>query len=113
RKYDGVGGIWWMRRSHRGLSASPVGSIGSCIAVVRSARSRKNSCDIYRSTGILRGAMIATLPVEPPHLVAAQATAPPSIDGALDDAAWALAASTTSFTQKFPDEGAAPSDRTT
>jgi len=57
--------------------------------------------------------MIATLPAEPPHLVAARASAPPSIDGKLDDAAWALAASTTSFTQKFPNEGAAPSDRTT
>jgi hypothetical protein len=37
---------------------------------------------------------------------------PPHIDGRLDDAVWALATSDGRFTQNFPEEGAAPSERT-
>jgi hypothetical protein len=51
--------------------------------------------------------------LEPPHVVAVRASSPPAIDGRLDDAAWALAVPTTAFTQKFPDEGAPPSEKTT
>jgi hypothetical protein len=57
--------------------------------------------------------MNPALPPEPPHLVATRAPSPPSIDGKLDDAAWAAAPATTAFTQKFPQEGRAPSDGTT
>jgi hypothetical protein len=53
------------------------------------------------------------LPPEPPHLVAARAPARPRIDGKLDDPAWAAAPLTSAFTQKFPNEGAPPSESTT
>jgi hypothetical protein len=56
--------------------------------------------------------MIPPPPTEPPHVVAVRAPSPPEIDGKLDDAAWSRAAATSAFTQKFPDEGAAPSERT-
>ena len=54
----------------------------------------------------------------PPALVAptlrpVRTPTPPRIDGKLDDAVWALAAPETAFTQKFPVERAAPSERTT
>ena len=55
----------------------------------------------------------ATPPVEPPRLIATRTPEAPSIDGKLDDAAWKVAAEATTFTQKFPNEGVAPSDRTT
>lgn len=57
--------------------------------------------------------LFLALDSEPPHLVAAPARTPPAIDGKLDEAAWNDAPATTAFTQKFPSEGAAPSDRTT
>lgn len=38
---------------------------------------------------------------------------PPTIDGDLSDAVWAAAPATTAFTQKFPVERAAPTERTT
>jgi hypothetical protein len=53
------------------------------------------------------------LVAEPPHLAAVRATAAPDIDGKLDDAIWRTAVGTTVFTQKYPDEGAEPSERTT
>ena len=37
---------------------------------------------------------------------------PPVVDGQLDDAAWQQAPETDAFTQKFPNEGDAPSERT-
>ena len=49
----------------------------------------------------------------PPALVPVRTPTPPSIDGALSDPVWALAAATSAFTQQFPVEGAAPSERTT
>jgi hypothetical protein len=49
----------------------------------------------------------------PPHLVATRVTRGPAIDGALNDAAWAEAPASSAFTQKYPDEGSAPSDPTT
>jgi hypothetical protein len=61
---------------------------------------------------VIPGLFLA-LDTEPPRLAAAPAKAPPVIDGRLDDAAWREAPATTAFTQKFPNEGAAPSDRTT
>jgi hypothetical protein len=50
---------------------------------------------------------------EPPHLIAARTATAPRIDGRLGDAAWSSASSTSAFTQKFPDEGAPPSETTT
>src|SRR5215470_7976365 len=47
-----------------------------------------------------------------PHLSAQRTTQPVRIDGRLDDAAWQEAPASEAFTQKFPDEGRAPSERT-
>src|SRR5262245_60829643 len=47
-----------------------------------------------------------------PHLVARRTAQPVRIDGRLDDAAWQDAAPSETFTQKFPDEGRAPSEHT-
>jgi hypothetical protein len=49
----------------------------------------------------------------PPHAQAMRTDAPPVIDGRLDDAGWASAPAHESFTQKFPVQGASPSERTT
>ena len=57
--------------------------------------------------------LFAALPPDPPHLVAERTHDAPVLDGVLDDAAWARAPAATAFTQKFPDEGGAPSERTT
>jgi len=43
---------------------------------------------------------------------AVRAQVPPHLDGRLDDAAWAAAASISDFTQALPDDGAAPTERT-
>lgn len=48
-----------------------------------------------------------------PHLDAVRVEKPPVIDGKLDEAAWQRAKPTEAFTQKFPNEGRAPTDRTT
>jgi hypothetical protein len=50
--------------------------------------------------------------IAPPHVAATRTSDPPTIDGKLDDAAWKLAPAVSTFTQKFPDEGDAPSDAT-
>jgi hypothetical protein len=50
---------------------------------------------------------------ERPHLSATRVSDPPLLDGKLDDPAWSAAVATDAFTQKFPDEGKAPSERTT
>ena len=47
-----------------------------------------------------------------PHLGAAQVARGPVLDGRLDDAAWKQAEATESFTQKLPDGGKPPSERT-
>ncbi|HSO39573.1 MAG TPA: DUF5916 domain-containing protein [Labilithrix sp.] len=52
-------------------------------------------------------------PLVAPSLVPVRTPRPPRIDGDLSDPVWALAAATTAFTQKFPVERAAPSERTT
>lgn len=57
--------------------------------------------------------LLAAPTLEPPHFVAARASTPPTIDGRIDEAAWKAAPSASSFTQKFPHEGAAPSEKTT
>jgi Carbohydrate family 9 binding domain-like len=46
------------------------------------------------------------------RLGATRISTPPTIDGYLDDAAWKQVAPDTRFTQNFPDEGRAPSQRT-
>jgi hypothetical protein len=58
---------------------------------------------------VLLAAAIAT----PPHLPARRTSHAPLVDGRLDDEAWHEAPATSAFTQKFPDEGAAPSEATT
>ena len=57
--------------------------------------------------------MLADLATPPPHVAAVRTSTPPTIDGRLDEPAWATAPAVASFTQKFPDEGRAPSDPTT
>ena len=54
----------------------------------------------------------ATLPPRP-HVTAMRAEKPPTIDGRLDDPAWRTAPPSDEFLQHFPNEGAAPSERTT
>jgi hypothetical protein len=49
---------------------------------------------------------------ERPRIRAVRTAQPPVIDGKLDDAAWARAVPSETFTQHFPDEGAPPSERT-
>lgn len=46
------------------------------------------------------------------HLVPARVDVAPEIDGVLGDDAWRAATPSSAFTQKFPDEGAAPTERT-
>jgi hypothetical protein len=58
-------------------------------------------------------ALLAQLALAPPHVAATRTSTPPVVDGRLDDAVWQAAPSVTAFTQKFPDEGEAPSDPTT
>ena len=48
-----------------------------------------------------------------PRLAATRITDAPVLDGKLDDAAWKLAPESSAFSQKFPSEGSAPSERTT
>lgn len=57
--------------------------------------------------------MVPSLAAEPPHLVAVRTDTPPKLDGKLDDAVWRRAAATSAFVQKFPNELAPPSERTT
>jgi hypothetical protein len=47
-----------------------------------------------------------------PRVVASFVSAPPEVDGSLSDPAWKLAIPSDGFTQKMPDEGKTPSDRT-
>ena len=51
--------------------------------------------------------------VAPPTITPVRTDKAPTLDGDLSDAVWAKAATTSSFTQKFPNEGSAPSERTT
>ena len=48
-----------------------------------------------------------------PHLRAVRTPKPPVVDGILDDDVWKLAEASSNFTQRIPDDGAAPSDPTT
>jgi hypothetical protein len=47
-----------------------------------------------------------------PSMLAVRAAHAPTLDGVLDDAAWRAAPVTDAFTQKFPDDGRKPSERT-
>jgi hypothetical protein len=51
--------------------------------------------------------------VPPPTIAPARTTTQPLVDGSLDDAVWATAPVFDAFVQKFPDEGATPTGRTT
>jgi hypothetical protein len=57
------------------------------------------------------GAVVAV--ASSPHLSATYVGHAPKLDGRLDDEAWTHARPTSAFTQKFPDQGSAPSERTT
>src|SRR5918996_3971453 len=48
----------------------------------------------------------------PPVVTASRAESPPRIDGAVDDAQWASAPGFDAFVQSYPNEGAAPTERT-
>ncbi|MES1208089.1 MAG: DUF5916 domain-containing protein [Pseudomonadota bacterium] len=64
---------------------------------------------------LLLAALMALTPAQgvgPPHLTAVRAGTAPLIDGRLDDAVWQTAAVAESFTQSYPLDGAAPSERT-
>lgn len=52
-------------------------------------------------------------PLIAPTLAPVRTPKPPTIDGDLSDPVWALATPTTAFTQQFPVERAAPTERTT
>jgi hypothetical protein len=73
-----------------------------------------------RSTARAPDAPKAVPPVQPgqsarvvrPSLLAVRASETPRLDGALDDRAWQAAPATNTFTQKFPTDGAPPSERT-
>lgn len=59
--------------------------------------------------------IFADLPPTPPtpHMVATRVADAPKLDGKLDDPVWASAPASSAFTQKFPNEGEAPTDKTT
>ena len=62
---------------------------------------------------LVAGLVAALVSNASPHLVATKTTAAPVLDGRLDDGIWELAASSNGFRQKFPHDGAAPSETTT
>jgi len=47
-----------------------------------------------------------------PHLLASRTAVPPALDGRLDETAWQRTAGSDAFTQKVPDEGKPPVERT-
>jgi hypothetical protein len=57
-------------------------------------------------------ALLALATTVTPHLGAARADKAPVLDGRLDDAVWKKAEATEAFTQKVPESGKAPSERT-
>lgn len=57
--------------------------------------------------------LFADLATALPHAHAVRTPAPPALDGRLDDEVWTNAPPNETFTQKFPSERAAPSERTT
>ncbi len=64
---------------------------------------------------LLIAALLALAPTQgagPPHLTAVRTSTPPLIDGRLDDAVWQTAAVADQFTQVYPLDGGAPSERT-
>jgi Domain of unknown function (DUF5916) len=54
----------------------------------------------------------AAEPAAPPHARAVRVTRAPKLDGKLDDDAWRAAPPAAAFTQKFPNEGAPPTEHT-
>src|SRR5437762_2355647 len=48
-----------------------------------------------------------------PHVRAVRVSKSPTLDGKLDDPAWQAAPPLDSFVQKFPNEGAPPTEQTT
>src|SRR5439155_20688877 len=75
---------------------------------------RRINCFIRLLTMLVAAPILADLIASsPPHVAATHTSDPPTIDGKLDDAAWKTAPPVASFTQKFPNEGMAPSDPTT
>ena len=59
-----------------------------------------------------RAAVAEEAPRAHPHLRATRIERPPSIDGRIDDPVWQTVLATDSYTQKFPDEGKPPAEKT-
>jgi len=57
--------------------------------------------------------LLLAMALAAPEMSPVRTHEPPVIDGRLDDRAWALAPATRAFTQKFPLEGAPPTEETT
>jgi Domain of unknown function (DUF5916)/Carbohydrate family 9 binding domain-like len=57
-------------------------------------------------------AILALAAASAPHLTAVRASAPPVLDGHLDDAAWQRAPASSAFTQKLPEGGKSPKEPT-
>lgn len=51
--------------------------------------------------------------VDPPSIVAVRTKVRPAVDGRLDESDWGRAQPSSAFTQKYPEEGVPPSERTT
>ena len=69
-----------------------------------------NSCAF---AWLLPLAVLSTTASAAPGVVTANRTqTPPHVDGALDDPAWSQATPFTDFIQSYPQEGAAPTERT-
>lgn len=75
------------------------------------ARSRESLALALFLAAQIAAAMPSTR-ARPPHVTATRAPTPPTIDGELDDAVWRLSPSTGDFTQRIPEDGAAPRDPT-
>jgi hypothetical protein len=58
-------------------------------------------------------AYLLTIDPAVPHATATRTTEPPTIDGRLDDAAWAKAVPSDTYTQQYPVDNSAPSEHTT
>jgi hypothetical protein len=70
------------------------------------------ACLVAFVSGMPAGAAGQSSPSPEPGVFAVRTTRPPVIDGRLNDEGWSLAQPASSFTQRDPDEGAAPTERT-
>src|SRR4051812_18739706 len=64
------------------------------------------------SMSLFTSLLAAAAVVSVPHLAATRIDKPPVLDGRLDETVWRTAPSSDAFTQKLPDGGKAPGERT-